>query len=137
MVKDGKNGVNMEQRTELRRLGSRERYRFSAEPVRMGTKTNSYTGDEEETILLKNVKYGNKTITNHLWFNYGSNFASALVQSQENEDGTFKPCVIEFSGRVASYEKGWRGKKAEEEGEARYDTDYKIERPTKVILKQV
>ena len=124
----------MEQRSELRRLGSGERHIFSAEPVRMGTKTNSYMGYEEETILLKNVKYGEKIITDHLWFNYGVNFSSALAE-QENEDGTFKPCIIEFSGRVAIYEKGWRGRKAEEEGEAEYKTDYKIERPTKVIIK--
>ena len=122
-------------RSELKKIGGQERHIFTAIPIRLGTKTNTYTGNEEDTILLKDIQKENKTVSHHLWFNYGIGFSDAL-ENMVNEDGSFKPCKIEFSGRVTTYEKGWRGRKAEEEGEARYENDYKIERPTKIKIIQ-
>ena len=123
-------------RSELKKLGSNERLLFVATPIRKGIKTNSYMGNTEETILLKNVRNNNCLITDHLWFNYGVGFDEALSELV-NEDQTFKSCEIEFWGRVTAYNKGYKGRRAEEMGEYREETDYKIERPTKIKVIKV
>lgn len=115
-------------RIELKNLGSEKRYTFTARVGRQGTKPG-WQGEIIDTILLNNVKLkeNGKEVTSHIWFILGTNFENSECQEGD---------IIEFSARVSYYEKGWRGKKAEEYGESRTEKDWKLERPTKIKIIQ-
>ena len=117
-------------RAELKELGYNRRHRFIAEFNRYGTKSG-WEGATLETILLVNIrlKDSHKQVANHLWFNKTLGFG-ALGELKAGD-------IIEFEGRVDSYEKGYKGRYAEEKGESWAETDYKISRPTKIRLVKV
>lgn len=100
---------------------SSKRYKFIAEFSRRG-----WEGAVVETIPLINIHLSSnsKVITNHLWFNKTLGI-EALGELKAGD-------IIEFEGRVDSYEKGYKDRYAEEQGEGWAETDYKISRPTKI-----
>lgn len=114
-------------RLELKGLGHNKRYKFIAEFNRYGTK-KGWEGATLETILLINIclKDSHKQVANHLWFNKTMGFG-ALGELKAGD-------IIEFEGRVDTYEKGYKGRYAEEQGGSWAETDYKISRPTKIRL---
>lgn len=114
-------------RLELRELGHNRRHRFIGEFSRCGTK-KGWEGATLETILLINIrlKDSHKQVANHLWFNKTLGF-EALGKLKRGD-------IIEFEGRIDTYEKGYKGRYAEEQGESWAETDYKISRPTKIRL---
>ena len=114
-------------RSELKELGYNRRHMFIAEFNRYGTK-RGWEGAVLETILLTNIrlKDSHKQVANHLWFNKTLGFG-ALGELKTGD-------IIVFEGRVDTYEKGYKGRYAEEQGESWTETDYKISRPTKIRL---
>lgn len=108
-------------RQELQSIGNAERHTFTAEFVRFGFK-NGYKGPEK-TVLLKDVKLNDEILCDHLWFN----FTKGFEQCDLNEGD-----VVQFDGRITSYEKGYKGWNEEKQLLAPISTDYKIERPTHV-----
>lgn len=101
-----------------------QRLRFRAKIERFGEK-EGWTGFPEETTLLVDVRFvdTDELATDHLWLKSGV-WSEGLAQGDE----------IEFDARVDSYEKGYRGGRAERLGVASYDHDYHLERPTKVVV---
>ena len=110
-------------RKELKKLNG-ERLRFSAKVARFGERTN-YKGLPLETILLRDVRLigTDAVLTDHLWFTKGKAWQTCKVGS-----------YVEFDARVTTYEKGYKGRRADVL-DSPVTTDYKLERPTKVLVK--
>lgn len=102
-------------RIELKKIGKTERHRFTAEYGTVGYKQQY--GHFLPTLMLKNVKYNNKLVTDHIWFNYTKGFCML----GKLKAGDF----ISFDTRVNTYQKGYFPIK---------DYDYDLERPTKINL---
>jgi hypothetical protein len=100
-----------------------DRTKFMGVFERYGTKTN-FKGYPEKTILLKNVKQGSKTVTDHIWFSMTKGF-EALGELKEGD-------IIEFHARVKEYYKGYAGYKEEVQWEKPIELDYKLSHPTKI-----
>jgi hypothetical protein len=100
-----------------------DRTKFMGVFERYGTKTN-FKGYPEKTILLKNVKQGSKTVTDHIWFSMTKGF-EALGELKEGD-------IIEFHARVKEYYKGYAGYKEEVQWEKPIGLDYKLSHPTKI-----
>lgn len=107
-------------REELKELGNAERHTFTATFERYGTRSG-YKGPVR-TVLLRNVKLGDKTLCDHLWFNLTKGFEECNLSKGD---------VVQFDRRVTTYEKGYKGRKADFLPHT-VEIDYKIERPTKV-----
>ncbi len=107
-------------REELKELGNAERHTFTATFERYGMKSG-YKGPVR-TVLLRNVKLDGKILCDHLWFNLTKGFEQCNLATGD---------IVQFDGRVTTYEKGYKGRKAEFLPHI-IETDYKIERPTKV-----
>lgn len=77
----------------------------------------------DRTLLLKDIKDKDGNILcDHLWFNFTKGFQKA---------GPFqKGDVIQFDGRCAEYEKGYKGWR--EDVFCPISTDYKLSYPTKI-----
>lgn len=101
-----------------------ERMRFTATVQRFGSKS-AYKGPPLPTVLLTNVCLSDtgEQVTDHLWFTKGK---------------SWEPCVIggmvEFDARVTTYIKGYRGRR-DDVYDAPIEMDYKLERPTRVVVK--
>ena len=91
-----RNGVVM--RSKLKSIGCDDRHLFTAEVVRFGKK-NGWTGPVD-TILVKNVRHGDETVCDHLWFTCGKRFKDLNLKEGDH---------ISFNARVSSYIKGYRG----------------------------
>ena len=113
-------------RKTLRSVGSQTRRRFTAVVVRFGTKPGYRDHGPIPTVLLGNVTIDGEVVADHLWFTKGA-----------WADGISEGDTISFDARVGFYEKGYRGGKAEKLGEARYEYDYRLQRPTKVKIEEV
>jgi hypothetical protein len=110
-------------RQELKKL-QEQRKTFVGDFKRYGSKTN-WHGFPEKTILLINIRgSGREIFADHIWFKLTKGFENI----GELEEGD----TIQFDARVKKYVKGWHGRKAEEYGEERYETDYKLNFPTKI-----
>lgn len=110
-------------RRELKKLDG-ERMRFVGTVERFGTKP-AFRGPDIETILLVNVHSDDDPdtiLTDHLWFACGTTFRRLGLRPGDR---------VSFDARVSRYEKGYRGRRAEELGEYWSETDYRLERPTK------
>lgn len=104
------------------------RRRFEGVFERFGKKT----GYKEilTTILLRDVKdvSSGKIVTDHLWFTMGKRFeALRLVKGD----------VVRFTARVTEYEKGYKGRRNEDDYDD-YDSkpvevDYRLSFPTKFV----
>lgn len=108
-------------RKELGKIGDESRHTFTAEFSRFGIK-NGWKGDIP-TVLFKNVKLGDKVVSDHLWFDCGKQFDALDLQCGD---------IVEFSARVASYVKGYFGHRIDACWENPPREDWKLERPTKV-----
>jgi hypothetical protein len=108
-------------RTELKKLNG-QRTSFTAVVERYGTK-RAFRGDPLKTVLLRDVRYGDMVVTDHLWFTCGKWSEQLKIGDQ-----------FSFDARVGVYGKGYQGRLAEELGEERYEADYRLERPTKVKI---
>jgi hypothetical protein len=96
------------------------RGRFSATFVRFGTK-KAYKGPPIKTALFRDVRdeAGNQA-TGHVWM---------VVGKQLEELGLAAGDHIQFEARVASYVKGYRGRREDDDLPA-VATDYKLSHPT-------
>ena len=106
-------------RTELKKLGSRDRHRFTATVGGFGTK-RGYQGRRLDTVLLRDVRCDGDVVTDHLWMTCGK-------WSEQLEEGM----RISFDARVDSYLAGYRGRRDD------YDLppprmDYTVKRPTRL-----
>lgn len=112
-------------RGQLKDIGDNERHTFTAQFVRFGTK-NGYKGIER-TVLLKDVRLDNEIITDHLWFNLTKGFNNCDLHEGD---------IVQFDGRIAAYEKGYKGRRDDYQIyiEHPIEIDYKIERPTHVVV---
>lgn len=108
-------------RKELKKIGEQERHTFTAAFSRFGIK-NGWKGDVP-TVLFKNVKFGDKIVCDHLWFDCGKQFDALDLQCGD---------IVEFSARVTSYVKGYFGHRFDAYIENPPREDWKLERPTKV-----
>ncbi|KRK39436.1 hypothetical protein [Loigolactobacillus bifermentans] len=112
-------------RQQLGALGAAERHQFVGTFKRYGFKTDY--GHAKPTLLLVDVTLlPDQWLTDHAWFNLTKGFAT-LGQLQSGDQ-------VQFNGRVARYQKGYRGHNFERRQAAPLRWDYKIERPTKVQL---
>lgn len=107
-------------RKELKKLDG-QRLMFSA--VVKGFGVRHFKDKEIPTILFQQVckQPENKMVTDHLWFTQGKCWSDMTIGQK-----------VEFEARVKQYEKGYKGKR--EVVDAMIQTDYKLERPTKIKL---
>ncbi len=112
-------------RTGLKKLEN-QRLRFTAKIERFGFKS-AFKGPDKPTVLLKDVRVlsTKAIVTDHLWFTKGK---------------TWEPCqvgdIVEFDARVGVYEKGYKGWNWEAAIENPIETDYRLERPTKLVIQR-
>lgn len=85
------------QRTKLKQIGSDERHTFTGVFERTGFK--SYRNKYTPTLMLKDIKIDDESLTDHLWLKYGKNF----LKLGKLEQGD----IIQFDGRVSEYTKGY------------------------------
>lgn len=107
-------------RKELKPLDG-QRLMFSAVVDGFGKR---YFKDKEiPTILFREVKIvsDGKLVTDHLWFTQGKCWSDMQIGQR-----------VQFEARVKAYEKGYKGKR--EVLDAPIRTDYKLERPSKIVL---
>jgi hypothetical protein len=104
-------------RKELEKISDTNmRARFTGVFERYGVK-RGWRGQEEETILLKNIKdEDGNIIADHLWFNHTLGFWSLGELTRGD--------VISFVARATLYRKGVYG--------CRTEFDYQLSRPTKI-----
>lgn len=114
-------------RINLKEKGGNDRFCFSAKFEKYGFKyTDRSKTHAQPTLLLKDVMDEERNLlTDHLWFNLTKGFKTLGILHVGD--------VLRFNGRVKSYQKGYQG---HQPGISRTLTiDYKIDRPTKVQLK--
>lgn len=99
------------------------RTRFIATVKRFGTK-KSYKGSSIETILLSDVTLSSgDVVTDHVWFTCG-----------KWSEGLYPGNVISFNARVKEYIKGYQGYREDALMENPPTLDFRLDRPTKVIV---
>lgn len=104
-------------RKELKKYNG-QRLSVTAIFERFGSKNGWHA--PQKTILLKDIKYGDELLTDHIWFTCGKTFESLdLVQGD----------VIQFDARVNSYTKGYQGYR--EDVYSYVGKDYRLTHPTK------
>jgi len=108
-------------RNQLRSM-NQTRCRFKGIFERYGTKRN-WNGFDEKTVLLKDIRRGDKVVSDHLWFSMTKGFAK-LGELKQGD-------VIEFDARVTSYLKGYRGYREDVQIERPPEIDYRLSFPTK------
>lgn len=107
-------------RKELKKI-NKQRLTFSATVEKFGFKS-AFRGSDIKTILLKDVKTGDQIVTDHLWLTCGKWSESLKIGDN-----------ITFDARVSNYTKGYQGYR-EDIYDKPVTTDYRLERPTKVII---
>lgn len=118
---------NKKIRTQLKVIGNTERHRFTGTFSRYGFKVAPYQSHAKPTLVLEDLRdETGKLVTDHLWLNLGLQFRR-LGDLQTGD-------VIAFNGRVTSYVKGYQGSDPDKKKAAPRQTDYKVERPSKVAL---
>lgn len=99
-----------------------QRLDFTATVSRYGKK-GAFRGEPIDTVLLVNIRRFDtgEVVTDHLWFTAGKSWMG------------FKPNDhVTFDARVGEYEKGYFGRR--EDVCVEPSVDYRLERPTKVLL---
>ncbi len=111
-------------RTALKELGYEKRYTFKAEIERFGQKS-AFKGPPIKTVLLRNITYQGTQVADHLWFTFGKNFEKSKAGPGDQ---------IIFDARVTQYEKGYKGRRNDDEIYWYHpiETDYKLSLPTKI-----
>lgn len=101
-----------------------ERLKFRAVVERYGEKSG-WHGVPVFTILLRDVTFAasGKPACDHVWLTQGV-WSSCLNVGDR----------FEFTARIDSYVKGYCGGRAERLGLAWSETDYHLERPTRVVV---
>jgi hypothetical protein len=112
-------------RTELAKLDG-QRLRFSGTIERFGSK-RGWKGSTLKTVLLRHVRRYDKglVVTDHLWFTAGRAW-----EAKGMEPGA----TVAFDARVGIYEKGYKGHR--EDVFVTEGIDYRLERPTRVMIVQ-
>jgi len=108
-------------RIKLKELNG-ERIRFRGIFLKFGIKTG-FKGRLCQTVLLVdivNLRNGNQIITDHLWFNYTKELQNCLPLLPGD--------ILEFNGRVRTYQKGYR----EDDEENPIRMDYNLQHPRKI-----
>lgn len=103
-----------------------ERMRFTGTVQRFGEKP-AFRGPALPTVLLTNVCLydSGQQVTEHLWFTKGKSWQACVTGS-----------TVEFDARVTTYLKGYQGQR-DDVYDAPIKMDYKLERPTRVVVKNV
>lgn len=96
------------------------RTKFIGTFYRYGTKRN-WHGFPEPTILLKDIKQGNKIVTDHCWFKLTKGFDKLGVLTEGD--------LICFEARVTEYTKGYVNYN---EGIDNREIDYRLSHPSKL-----
>ena len=110
---------------EKLKLRNGKRMRFKGTFDRYGLKV-AYKGLPLETICLTDIQdLQGEEVTDHLWFNHTKGFRELGVLYPGDR--------IAFDARVGAYLKGYAGREEEEEGGSQ-QVDYKLTRPTKLML---
>ncbi|MFC6180579.1 hypothetical protein [Lactiplantibacillus daowaiensis] len=104
-------------RKQLKQLGSSERHTFQGVFKGVGFKS-SYRNHYLPTLVLEQITFEGKIMTNHLWCNYTRQFSKLGVLKIGD--------VVQFDARIKRYTKGYKTSSKK--------VDYGIERPTKVVL---
>lgn len=107
-------------RTELRKLGSEKRYKFTAKVGAFGTRP-AYKGPAIKTVLLVSIMHEDKHVANHLWMTYGASFEGLNLEIGDN---------IEFEARVSEYIKGYFGRR--DDVYKPIELDYRLIYPSKI-----
>lgn len=102
-----------------------KRLRFFATVERYGSK-RGWRGRSVDTILLRNVCLGDEVVCDHLWFTDGKWSVGLGIGD-----------VFSFEARVSTYVKGYQGRLAEQRSRAWSESDYHLERPTKIRIETV
>lgn len=111
-------------RKNLKKLNG-NRMRFTAIVDRFGEKS-AYRGLPKPTVMLKAVCVlsSGKQVTDHLWFDKGKSWEACKIGDH-----------VEFDARVSEYEKGYKGHR-DDVFDAPISIDYRLSRPTKLIIRQ-
>jgi hypothetical protein len=114
-------------RSELKSLGTYRRYTFIATFERYGSRENRFSYYPEITLLFLNIihKDSGRKVADHIWIKSGKRF--------DDMGELKKGDKIQFDARVDEYVKGYIGRKAEENGEAWTQRDWRLSFPTKII----
>ena len=108
-------------RKELMMIGKDERHTFTGTFERFGVK-NGYMGCPEDTVLLVDVcDEGGSIVAEHLWFNCTKGFDDLDLKQGD---------IVKFNARVASYRKGYFGRRRDVY--VPFSVDYKLSYPTKI-----
>lgn len=107
-------------RKALRNIGCDERHTFTAEFSRYGIK-NGWAGDVP-TVLLKDIRLGDKIVCDHLWFTCGKQFDALGLECGD---------IVQFDARVDSYWKGYMGYR-DDVYDKPVEKDWKLSFPTKI-----
>ena len=83
-------------RKKLKKLGSKERFKFTATVGRYGFKNGWRHHLPKRTILLTDVCYNSEVVTSHVWLVCGKRINELYLQVGEK---------IEFEARVKRYTK--------------------------------
>lgn len=111
-------------RNELQKREGR-RGTFTALFLRFGQKA-AYKGAPIVTALFVDVRDdAGQLVTDHLWFKVGRQFAALRMEAGDK---------VQFEARVASYVKGYRGRRDDWDEEGGISVDYCLKFPTRVRL---
>jgi hypothetical protein len=119
-----RNGQRMRFYATVGRFGTKPRGNVRTillRDVRLVTDTDEWVSDPDHEGKLK-LRLDGEVVTDHLWWTAG-----------QWAEGYKEGDLISFEARVDSYEKGYQGGRAGWD-EAWSETDYHLERPTKVKL---
>lgn len=112
-------------REKLRELGNEERYTFSGEFVRFGTKPAFKGPFPIKTVIFANVKDENgNLVADHIWFTCTKGFEACNLQEGD---------IVQFDARVGVYEKGYAGRRCIETYKP-IELDYNLKYPTKISV---
>jgi len=100
-----------------------ERITVEATVARFGRRNSFLRNGTINTILLRDVRSATTgdELTTHLWLDRGKRWADVTVD-----------CVVRFDARVASYEKGYRGKGGDPSRPV--EVDYRLSYPTRIEI---
>lgn len=85
-------------------------------------KRKAYKGPPIETVLVRNVRDGRgDEVTDHLWFDVGKQMRELNLHPGDE---------IEFEARVATYEKGYKGRRQDDDL-PQPQRDYELKFPRK------
>ena len=110
----------MKVRKLLKSMGTDKRYTFTAIVEKFSLK-NGFRNLPLRTILLTEVRYEEKLVTDHVWLTCGRRIYSAILMPGD---------LIQLDARIKEYEKGYKGRR--EDVYKPISRDYCLSYPTKI-----